>query len=1173
MEWDSIGPPLGAVQSTAQQQMNAAARTERIINAPDAAGRESKETFATGLDARLMDAGGPMHYDMTGAQWGSASYPHRQHDGFHAQLPQRPMPMGQAPGQVQYMHHSPSSPFRPSPIAGHPGASAYPSGGHAAGGYLPPGPAINRPCASPAQYEDRAALQGDDLMEMYRQQQQRQQQQQQQRRRQQRQPRQHQVPLQPPLPPAVPMPVPIPMPVPPIPMPVPLHATAPPPLAAGLAAMPPRFHPAMQQAGLQPTPAPHPPSGVRGAAAAASGKDIGYYDYRSKLKSVDAIRQSPGEGLELVPAGFPRGPILGDEEHLVEAVNAWTCNTSGILGGGFHVSLGRSSTPKTQGMIRGVKCAKCNKECCKWNARYQESEEGWVLMGYTPHKASPVDPETQKPIGDPMPTDNHHSHALIESQAELLAKKQGRTIPADALEFGRVMALSGFKPVEIDRGMRKFLADASGGSQEGTWNLDDVRQAFRHTDGEKELDATHLIEELEKRKQERGLEFEARTEKDRLAMVYWECENAMDDWAQGGESNVLLFDPTCNTNKYGLKLACFTSVASTGQTVILACCLVRSENDVSFEWAFRCFADSFRVKPAVLFTDQDKAIANAVETLCGEGQPWEGMIHLLCVFHISKNFYKHIKPLFSTSEVWHRVNSMFWRIAKDSDVHAVSRWDTDWEELQELIRSNSNASDKQAAALKWLDDVAAKRDKWAARYVFGHCTFGIHSTQRAESINAAIKRTISGSMLLTEVNKNLEEYNRTARDRRTVQAHLQALRNARRSIASSSVVRSLEGKLSPYAFKLVLEQEAQALQYKIVSDDDVELESHEMELEEGFVWIQRTSPTTAACQPCDYEASTDRPVNFVVDDDFGLADSVRLRRTSLSTCSCQYNTAFGGLPCRHIIHMCFVRGIEDYNVESIESKWLVVDEAAVAAAREALLLKAYPSGTARAGPSGSSTPTLNSLERFRALMVEARMVSELARESVGTFQQVNDILVDLTRRLQRGLSIGKLDGGRQERQVGGEENGENEEGDAASNYGTDAGEWLCSMGIMRIGCAKPTGAEFGVMKDWLVDKDVMVKWWPKGQGGWFAASVEEYDADNNTFKVRSASPNRTCVAACMHACDSGCRPCAFSSCTTSIRARSGGSSRRECTPRSRARKYGRGRCSQPCRSVMSPLVR
>ena len=108
MEWDSIGPLPGAVQPTAQQQMNAAARMERIINAPDAAGREAKGSFASGLDARLTDAGGPMHYDMTGAQWESASYPHRQHDGANAQLPQRPTPVDQASRQAQYVHHSPS---------------------------------------------------------------------------------------------------------------------------------------------------------------------------------------------------------------------------------------------------------------------------------------------------------------------------------------------------------------------------------------------------------------------------------------------------------------------------------------------------------------------------------------------------------------------------------------------------------------------------------------------------------------------------------------------------------------------------------------------------------------------------------------------------------------------------------------------------------------------------------------------------------------------------------------------------------------------------------------------------------------------------------------------------------------------------------------------------------
>ena len=46
--------------------------------------------------------------------------------------------------------------------------------------------------------------------------------------------------------------------------------------------------------------------------------------------------------------------------------------------------------------------------------------------------------------------------------------------------------------------MRKFLSDSGGG--EALWNYEDVREVFRSTAGEKELDATHLIEELETRK-------------------------------------------------------------------------------------------------------------------------------------------------------------------------------------------------------------------------------------------------------------------------------------------------------------------------------------------------------------------------------------------------------------------------------------------------------------------------------------------------------------------------------------------------------------------------------------------------------------------------------------------------------------------------------------------------
>ena len=130
---------------------------------------------------------------------------------------------------------------------------------------------------------------------------------------------------------------------------------------------------------------------------------------------------------------------------------------------------------------------------------------------------------------------------------------------------------------------------------------------------------------------------------------------------------------------------------------------------------------------------------------------------------------------------------------------------------------------------------------------------------------------------------------------------------------------------------------------------------------------------------------------------------------------------------------------------------------------------------------------------------------ELARESVDTFQQVSDVMADLTRRLRRGLSVGKLDDNRTCAERGqvstGDDEGAEDGSAPASARTTDAQEWLCSIGIMRIGCAKPSGAEFGSLKNWLIDKDVMVKWWSKGQGGWFTASVVDYDAEENKFQV------------------------------------------------------------------------
>ena len=124
-----------------------------------------------------------------------------------------------------------------------------------------------------------------------------------------------------------------------------------------------------------------------------------------------------------------------------------------------------------------------------------------------------------------------------------------------------------------------------------------------------------------------------------------------------------------------------------------------------------------------------------------DADPWHGTLHFLCVFHISKNFAKKLKPLFARSANWHDVNSLFWRIAKQSDSQSVGTWAEEWAALVAMVESHARDSDrsvqdqngakkdKKALALEWLRGLEEQREQWAARYVFATCTFGIHSTQ------------------------------------------------------------------------------------------------------------------------------------------------------------------------------------------------------------------------------------------------------------------------------------------------------------------------------------------------------------------------------------------------------------------------------------------------------------
>ena len=197
-----------------------------------------------------------------------------------------------------------------------------------------------------------------------------------------------------------------------------------------------------------------------------------------------------------------------------------------------------------------------------------------------------------------------------------------------------------------------------------------------------------------------------------------------------------------------MKLCWFTTVGASRQTIILAFTLLKYEDKAQIEWAFRCFHSTFCVAPGIIFTDGAAAIATAIARCV---DIWSDCKHLLCVFHISKNFWQHIHPLFhGAPEQWKATYNLFWRLAKVSDASFADAASPHgcctttvggmWADMTEIIQQDGSGSTKEAA-LTWLaEDLYAKRFQWAAVFTWSNLTFGLHSTQRSEAIHSAINQ-------------------------------------------------------------------------------------------------------------------------------------------------------------------------------------------------------------------------------------------------------------------------------------------------------------------------------------------------------------------------------------------------------------------------------------------------
>ena len=241
---------------------------------------------------------------------------------------------------------------------------------------------------------------------------------------------------------------------------------------------------------------------------------------------------------------------------------------------------------------------------------------------------------------------------------------------------------------------------------------------------------------------------------------------------------------------------------------------------------------------------------------------------------------------------------------------------------------------------KWLQTLYQRRKQWAARWTWCHLTLGAHSTQRSDSVHAAIKHFLSRHTLITELATKIEEYRQTVSER----GEGKAIRIALRNLVVSSlghyvylhpVELDLSKRLSPLALSIAKSQVIQCMNYSI---EDKYTESS---TEKQVYIVKQISTSEGISTRLDSEnshenmltpSSTNVNSEIFLDHeinaaDLGLSskivnDDSIFRQTTQTNCTCLFHSCWG-LRCRHMFRVYLENRITRVPEEVITPFWLV----------------------------------------------------------------------------------------------------------------------------------------------------------------------------------------------------------------------------------------------------------
>ena len=189
----------------------------------------------------------------------------------------------------------------------------------------------------------------------------------------------------------------------------------------------------------------------------------------------------------------------------------------------------------------------------------------------------------------------------------------------------------------------QLLEIESGGLESVGCTERDIRNFEKKLrDEQKGIDAETLIEFFTSEKEKNSaffFDYETYSDSDNtFKRCFWADYKSRRAYSVFGD--VVVFDSTYKTNKYGMIFTPFVGVNHHHQTIVFGCGFLSDEKTESYVWLLNRFMEAMPTgAPKSIITDQDPAMTKALAQVLPE------TVHRYCLWHILNKFPEKISPV------------------------------------------------------------------------------------------------------------------------------------------------------------------------------------------------------------------------------------------------------------------------------------------------------------------------------------------------------------------------------------------------------------------------------------------------------------------------------------------------------------------------------------------------